>query len=219
MRCNNFAFIMSIFCFFSACDKGNLSPDKPVAENAYCFTNGDSPSGGNEVVGDDGDKEKCGCPVIIKPMLGTCSEGRIVRPLLVCGGQKKTMFITNSNSRPDQPEYGTTRITLQFEQGSRFQGSLITPDPGCWISDGTDIDFTFGAVWIGDLGEETVDGAPQACVVQSKMEFTSFNFDLVGNAIHEGFMKNKLHESIDDVVMDQLYKKKPGRCVRWRLMP
>jgi hypothetical protein len=113
---------------------------------------------------------------------------------------------------------------MQFMNGSRFQGSLISPDPGCWISDGTDIDFTFGVVYTGDLGVETADGSNRPCIVQSKTVYSSFNFDLVGNAIHEGFVKARMHEIFDSEVINQLFAPAGGpmgfgRCVRWRVMP
>ena len=127
------------------------------------------------------------------------------------------------NSRPEQPALGTTRFTVQFMEGSRFQGSLISPDPGCWITNGTDTDFTFGAVYTGDQGEETnADGSKRVCIRQSKVVFSSFNFDLVGNFPREGDMKARFHKAIDGEIMKQLYPSlgaSVGRCQLWREMP
>jgi hypothetical protein len=108
--------------------------------------------------------------------------------------------------------------------GSRFQGSLVTPDPGCWISDGTDADFTFGVVYTGDQGVETADGSMSPCIVQSKAVYSSFNFDLGLMAPHEGFVKARLHELFDREVINQIYVSPgspplKGRCERWREMP
>lgn len=106
--------------------------------------------------------------------------------------------------------------------GSRLQGSLISPDPGCLINDGTDIDFTFGAVYTGDEGVETAGGSMRPCIRQSKMDYSSFNFDLVGNFIHEGNMKARLHETIDSEIVKALYPSlgsNGGRCQLWREMP
>ena len=105
--------------------------------------------------------------------------------------------------------------------GSRFQGTLITPDPGCVIKDGTDADFTFGVVYTGDQGEEK-DGSP--CIVQSKTDYSSFNFDLLGMAPHEGNVKARLHEVFDKEVINRIFGTPgstpiAGRCQRWRQMP
>jgi hypothetical protein len=165
---------------------------------------------------------QCTCPKI-SARQGVCSDNRIERALLICGGPEGALFLKVGNSRPEQPALGTTRFTVEFMEGSRFQGSLITPDPGCWLTEGTDIDFTFGAVYTGDQGEETdADGAKRQCIRQSKTVFSSFNFDLVGNWVHEGKMKARLHETIDSEIIKQLYPElgtNTGRCQQWRELP
>ena len=186
---------------------GTVLPDPATPKDALCFKSPDAKD------------MECGCPTIPET-LGTCSDGRIVRALLVCGGPERTIFFGIGNSRPEQPALGTNRFRIQFLNGSRFQGSLITPDPGCWIKDGTDIDFTFGAVYTGDQGEETAaDGSTRVCIRQSKVDYSSFNFDLVGNAVHEGNMKARLHAAIDSTILTKLYPSSVGRCQNWREMP
>lgn len=189
---------------------GTVSPDPPSQDGAPGFC----------------------CPKIGET-LGTCSAGRIVRTSLTCGGEKRpvtcqgdavaTLRETVWFSVSTAPG-GATRLSLQFMNGSRFQGSLISPDPGCWIKDGTDFDFTFGLVYTGDQGVETADGSMRPCIVQSKVAYSSFNFDLVGNFIHEGKIKAMLHETFDSQVINQLFasgggQSIVGRCQRWREMP
>ena len=188
---------------------GTVSPDPATPETAVCLRSNDP---GNM---------ECQCPSI-PATLGTCSDGRIVRALLACGGPASTVFFSVTNSRPEQPNLGSNRFRLQFMNGSRVQGSLITPDPGCVISDGTDIDFTFGAVYTGDEGVETVGGVSRPCIRQSKVDYSSFNFDLVGNFVHEGNMKARFHSTIDGTIVGRLYPSlasSTGRCQNWRVMP
>jgi len=99
---------------------------------------------------------------------------------------------------------------------------MISPDPGCIISDGTDIDFTFGLLYTGDQGEEPAgDGSGRMvpCITQSKVDWSSFNFDLVGNFIHEGRMKDTMHTTLDSSIMSNVFGRTTSRCARWRQMP
>jgi hypothetical protein len=119
---------------------------------------------------------------------------------------------------------GATRFTVQLTNGSRFQGTLIHNDPPCNIKDGTDADFTFGVVYTADQGVETADGSRTPCIVQSKTVYSSFNFDLVLMAPHEGFVKARLHEVFDRELINSIFVARggtplPGRCQRWRVMP
>lgn len=199
-----------LFAPFLLAACGSVSPDPPAQG---------SPSG------------LC-CPVI-GPTLGTCSGGRIVRAAMLCGGPKQ-LIQCGGQSAPTLQETakfsvgtapgGATRFNIQFMNGSRFQGSMISPDPACAISNGTDIDFTFGLVYTGDQGTETVNGATSPCITQSKVVYSSFNFDLVGNFIHEGAMKDRMHTTLDTQVINQLFVPSggtplAGRCMRWRQMP
>lgn len=153
----------------------------------------------------------------IPTSIGRCSDIHLLRTSLTCGGNGKVVIA--SSSTPG----GGTRFTIQLANGSRFQGTLITPDPACVLQDGTDADFTFGVVYTGDQGVET-DGSNSPCIVQSKMVYSSFNFDLVGLAPHEALVKDELHKIFDREVINQVFVAQGspplvGRCGRWRLMP
>lgn len=151
----------------------------------------------------------------IPTSIGACSDLHFFRTSLTCGGNGNPAVAVNSTAG------GANRFTIQLANGSRFQGTMVTPDPPCLIRDGTDADFTFGVVYTGDQGEEP-NGSP--CVVQSKMVYSSFNFDLVGLAPYESNVKERLHAIFDFEVINQVYgaQGRPplvGRCQRWRLMP
>jgi hypothetical protein len=160
--------------------------------------------------------------------LSDCSDGRILRAALFCAGQPKQCADSSTRATFSlwlgSTPSGGTRINVQFVNGSRFQGSLITPDPPCFVTQGTDIDFTFGLLYTGDQGQETAtDGSGRmlACIVQSKTVYSSFNFDLVGNFIHEGRLKETMHATLDNEVISQVWGGggSLGRCRRWREMP
>lgn len=197
----------------TACTGEIMSPPRPTASTCTAASASDMAAAGFL---------QCTCPSV-PATLGTCSGTRIVRSALFCADPGRALFFRIDNSRPAQPALGANRYTVAFRDGSRFQGSMITPDPGCWITDGTDIDFTFGAVYTGDQGEETdPDGTRRDCIRQSRMVFSSFNFDLAGNFIHEGAMKTKLHETVDVEIIKQLGSttvSNSGRCRNWREMP
>lgn len=202
-------FSLSLTCLcLAAC--GSVSPDPPAQGGAAGFC----------------------CPKIDET-IGTCSNGRILRAALSCGGEKRPVKCEGDAEATPQETVafsvstapgGANRFNVQFMNGSRFQGSMITPDPGCVITQGTDIDFTFGLVYTGDQGVETADGSMRPCIVQSKVVYSSFNFDLVGNFVHEGRIKNLLHETLDSQIINQLFatgggQSMIGRCQRWREMP
>lgn len=190
-----------------------ISPPRPTASTCTAASAADMSAAGFL---------QCTCPSV-PATLGTCGETRIERSALSCGGPEAALFFKIENSRPAEPALGTNRYTVAFREGSRFQGSMIVLDPTCSIQDGTDIDFTFGAVYTGDQGEEMdPDGKRRDCIRQSRMVFSSFNFDLVGNFIHEGAMKKKLHETVDGEIIKQLGAttvSNAGRCLNWREMP
>jgi len=151
----------------------------------------------------------------IPASIGACSDIHFRRAALTCGGNGSPAVAVGGAPG------GANRFTIQLFNGSRFQGTLITPDPACLITDGTDADFTFGVVYTGDQGVES-NGSP--CMVQSKMVYSSFNFDLVGLAPHEGLLKTRLHEIFDREIINQVFvtQGRPplvGRCARWRQMP
>jgi cysteine-rich repeat protein len=154
------------------------------------------------------------CPTIPTRM-GSCSDFHLMNTALTCGGDG-TMKVTTS-STPG----GANRFIVQLMNGSRVLGSLVHNDPPCNITNGTDADFTFGAVYTGDQGTETdASGNTIECIVQSKLVFSAFNFDLVLMAPHEGAIKAKLHEAFDKEIVNAIYasqgKTLAGRCARWR---
>jgi hypothetical protein len=155
------------------------------------------------------------CPVI-PTQIGSCSDFHALRTALSCGGDGKMQVAINSTPG------GANRFVVQLMNGSRVQGTLIHNDPPCNIQDGTDIDFTFGVVYTADQGVDTDGTTP--CIKQSKMEWSSFNFDLVGNFVHEGYMKDQMHQTFDKSIINQIYASSStpalaGRCSNWRVMP
>jgi hypothetical protein len=197
--------------YFGGC--ATVPPGPGRVANSACLTT-------------DAESKKCGCPVIPTKLplpADACSGERVVRAALSCGGPEGTLFWTLGNSRPDAPDFGAPQIDVQFMTGSRFQGSLIIGDPACVTNDGTDIDFTFGGVYTGYISRPAGSGI--TCISQSKMVFSSFNFDLVGNFVHEGKMKATFHKAMDEEVMkalpaDLFENPSPaGRCPQWRQLP
>ena len=156
-----------------------------------------------------------GCPAI-DPTQGACGGVHFLQSSLSCGGDG-TWSIT-VGAAPG----GADRFTATFQNGTRFSGKLITPDPGCWLKDGAKISIIFGVVYTGDRGDESGTAAP--CITQSKTDFTSFAFDPPDLAPFESTAKDRLHQAFDDAVINQLYggpgkPTLPGRCARWRQMP
>jgi hypothetical protein len=154
------------------------------------------------------------CPKI-PTSFGRCQDVHVLRTALTCGGDG-TVAVANSISHG-----GATRIRVQFKDGSLLQGTLITPDPGCWIKDGTKADFTFGVVYTGDLGVET-GGSGTQCIVQSRMDYTSFRFALSLMDPNEGTIKDLLHQTMDTNIIQAFFPTTgapTGRCARWRVMP
>jgi hypothetical protein len=158
------------------------------------------------------------CPVI-PTQLGVCSDFHALRTALSCGGDG-TMQVAISTAPG-----GANRFVVQLMNGSRVQGTLIHWDPPCNLQDGTDIDFTFGVVYTADQGVDTDDqGVMTPCIKQSKMEWSSFNFDLAGNVVHEGLFKELMHQTFDKEIINQIYASTSssamgGRCSNWRVMP
>jgi hypothetical protein len=61
------------------------------------------------------------CPAI-DPSVGRCDDIHVLRTALTCGGDG---MVSTSLSTSHG---GATRIRAQFQDGSLFQGTLITPD-------------------------------------------------------------------------------------------
>ena len=158
------------------------------------------------------------CPRI-DPSQGACSGVHFLQASLTCGGSGKLSIAINTAAG------GAQRFTVGLQNGSRFSGKLITPDPGCWIKDGAMMAIVFGLTYTGDQGLET--GTTTQCIVQSKVDFTNFAFDPldVGSIPGaESAAKNQVHQAIDKAVINTLFAPQggtplPGRCARWRQMP
>jgi hypothetical protein len=99
-------------------------------------------------------------------------------------------------------------------------GNAHHADPACIIKDGTNADFPFGVVYTGDIGIET-DGSGKSCIVQSRMEYTSFKFVLSLMDPNEGLIKDQPHMKMDTKVVQSFFPTTTpsGRCSRWRVMP
>ena len=117
---------------------------------------------------------------------------------------------------------GGTRFSVQLQDGSRFSGQLITPDPGCIITGGQTVVMLFGLTYTGDQGVEV--GTMTPCIVQSKAGFSSFRIAPVGFGAFEGDALNALQQQIDNAVINTIFGTPGGptlvgRCARWREMP
>jgi hypothetical protein len=152
-----------------------------------------------------------GCPVV-DPTIGACGDVHFLEAFLSCGGNGAMSIAINTTSG------GATRFTVGLQNGTRFSGKVITPDPGCWIKDGARIAIIFGVVYTGDQGVET--GTTTPCIVQSKANFTTFAFDPLELGYLESTAKDQIHQVIDKAVVNTLFGPNlPGRCARWRQMP
>jgi hypothetical protein len=158
------------------------------------------------------------CPTI-PSTIGTCSAGRLLRTSLTCGGDGK-MNVALSGIPG-----GGTRFDIQFQNNTTFRGTVITPDPACWINDGAVMTIFFGATYSGDQGTEPVgDGTTRACITQSNVVYSQFRFGDPVFSPWEGSVKNELHLAIDNAAINEVFiptggARVPGRCARWRLLP
>ena len=159
------------------------------------------------------------CPTI-ESSIGKCGDDfRVLRTALTCGGNGSMTVVLS-------PAPGTgTRITATLADGSRVVGSLIAADPLCVLSDGTKADFSFGVTYTADLGEDAApDGSVIPCVRQSKVVFSSFDFDLDLMNPWQSKFEEQMHLAFDKSVVNQLFGTPggaplAGRCSVWRILP
>jgi hypothetical protein len=192
-------FVLSAISLFLGCTGQIISPSTPSPA---------APAGSTGFA----------CPAI-PSTIGTCAAGRLLRASLTCGGDGLMQVALSPTPG------GGTRFNIQFKNDTTFRGTVITPDPGCWIQDGAVMTVFFGATYTGDQGTETApDGTTRPCIVQSKVVYSQFRFGDPIFSPWEESVKNELHLSFDRAAINQIFVTAggpalPGRCARWRQMP
>jgi hypothetical protein len=156
------------------------------------------------------------CPTIAPVSRTGCPGVSIAGPSLTCGGDGRMTVATSPVGS------GGTRFVVRLQDDSVFRGTVTPFDGVCKPGIPVPITVNLGVVYTGDQGTEpAAGGGTIPCIVRSKAQFTQFSTaDPIIN-LFEQPVKDMLHGTFDNVVINQVFVSPgtpplPGRCARWR---